>query len=501
MIWVKSMNEIEKKTSIHIEPYSLLRDILLNLWVILLAALIGFMSVNIWNQSMYTPMYTSTATLIVNFRNSSSNPFTNLSSSSEMAKIYTEVFKQQTMKEYAARELGEERFIGSISSAALDNTNIFTVSVTTSSPELSYRELCAILEVYPEISDSVFSDSVIDIMRSPNFPGSPSNAISAGNRTLVMLGCALIVLALVVYLSVTRDTVKDEKAFKQKVDAKLFGIVSYERTKRSLKSIIGRKKVSLLISNAYASYTFTENYHKIANRIEYMNRTEGSKVFLVTSLAEDEGKSTTVANIALALADRGNRVALLDMDFKKPAVHKIFEMKRTDTDDFASLLSRKISLESYHPETYMKTGVDLMVNYRAHNDYVNWIYGDNIKEIFARIKNDMGYDYILIDTPPLSVAADVTTFMQLADSSLVVVRTDYVYAADINDAILSMKEKTDNFAGCILNAVHKEFSLLGQLGFDETGYYGKYGKYGAYSRYDRYASHKNEANNEDNSKE
>ena len=486
------MNEFEKKHSIHFEPYSLLRDVVLNFWVVILAALIGFMSVNIWNQSMYTPMYTSTATLIVNIKNSASYSYTNLSSSSEMAKIYTEVFKQPTMKEYAAEHLGEDRFVGNISASVLNNTNIFTVSVTTSSPETSYRELCAILEVYPQISESVFSDSVIEIMRSPNFPGSPSNAISAGNRSLVMIGCAGIVLAAIIYLSVTRDTVKDEKAFKDKVDAKLFGTVSYERPRRSLKEIVTRKKISLLISHASASYTFTENYHKIANRIEYLSRTEGSKVFLVTSLAEDEGKSTTVANIALALANRGNRVALLDMDLKKPAVHKIFDMKKTDTEDFASLLSGKTSLEQYVVNPFMKTGVDLMVNFKSHNDYVNWIHGDNIHEVFTKLRDEMGYDYILIDTPPLSVAADVTTFMQLADKSLVVVRTDYVLAADINDAILSLNEKTDNFAGCILNAVHKEFSLLGQLGFDERGYYGKYG---SYSRYDRYASHDHEDKN------
>ena len=486
------MNEFEKKNSLHFEPYSLIKDVFLNLWVVVLAALIGFMSVNIWNKSMYTPMYTSTATLIVNIKNSASYSYTNLSSSSEMAKIYTEVFKQPTMKEYAAEHLGEDRFVGNVSASVLNNTNIFTVSVTTSSPETSYNELCAILEVYPQISESVFSDSVIEIMRSPNFPGSPSNAISAGNRSLVMMGCAGIVLAIIIYLSVTRDTVKDEKAFKDKVDAKLFGTVSYERTRRSLRQIIERKKVSLLISHATASYTFTENYHKIANRIEYMSRTEGDKVFLVTSLAEDEGKSTTVANIALALADRGNRVALLDMDFKKPAIHKIFDMKKTDTDDFACLLSGKTPIEQYVVQPYMKTGVDLLVNFKPHNDYVNWIHGDNIKTVFEKLRNEMGYDYILIDTPPLSVAADVPTFMQFADKSLVVVRTDYVLAADINDAILSLKEKTNNFAGCILNAVHKEFSLLGQLGFDETGYYGKYG---SYSRYDRYASRDHEDKN------
>ena len=435
-------------------------------------------------------MYTSTATLLVNIRNSAAYSYTNLSSSSEMAEIFTEVFKQSTMKQYAAEYLGMSRFEGSVSSSVLDNTNIFTVSVTSSSPETSYKELCAILEVYPQISEFVFSDSVIEIMRSPNLPLHPSNTISDRNKTLAVAGCAAAVIALIVYLSVMRDTVKDEYSFKKKIDAKLFGTVMHERSAKSLKSMLTGEKKSLLITNAYTSYQFTENYHKIANRFEYIKRTEGSKVFLITSLAENEGKSTTVANIALALAERGNRVALLDMDFKKPAVHKVFDLEKTGGHDFAALLSGAVGVNEFRFRPYKDTGVYLAVNEKNHGNYVNWIHEDRISDVFSYIRNEAGYDYILIDTPPLSVAADVTTFMRFADKSFVVVRTDYVYAADINDAILALNKKNDNFAGCILNDVHREFSFLGQLGLDETGYYGRYGK--GYSRYDKYASENSE---------
>ena len=480
------MNEKTNKNGLHIEPYSLMRDIILNLWVIILAALIGFMSVNIWNQSKHTPLYTSTATLIVNVKNVASVSYTNLSSSSEMAKIYTEIFSQQTMKQFAANHLGMEHFIGNVSTSVLSNTNIFTVSVTTSSPETSFKELCAILEVYPQISEVVLSDSVVEIMRSPNFPSTPSNTISVGSRTLTMLGCAALVFGLIIYLSVSRDSVKDETDFKSKIDAKLFGTVMYESSTQLKLNRLKGKKTPLLISNAFASYQFTEHYHKLANRIEYINRTEGSKVFLITSLAENEGKSTTISNIALALSKRGKRVALLDMDFKKPAIHKLFEIQNTDSPDFANLLSGKISMNEYKALSYMKTSVDLMVNFKNHNDYVRWIHDASVKTIINTLRNEKGYDYLLIDTPPLSVSADVTTLMQLADVSLVVVRTDYVYAADINDTLLSLKENTNTFGGCILNAVHKEFSLIGQLGFDETGYYSKTSN--AYKHYDKYAS-------------
>ncbi|MFQ7768826.1 MAG: hypothetical protein ACLRIL_11490 [Fusicatenibacter saccharivorans] len=52
---------------------------------------------------------------------------------------------------------------------------------------------------------------------------------------------------------------------------------------------------------------------------------EGGKVLLVTSVAENEGKSTLAANLALALSEEQNRVLLLDCDFRQPALYKIFE--------------------------------------------------------------------------------------------------------------------------------------------------------------------------------
>ncbi len=481
------MNEMQNRSKIHIEPYSILRDIVKNLWVIVLAALIGLMSVSIWNDSMYTPMYTSTATLLVNLRNSAAYSYTNLSSSSEMARIFTEVFVQPTMKAYAADHLEMDSFVGSVSAKVLDETNIFTVSVTTSSPETSYYELCAILEIYPQISESVFSDAVIEIMRSPNLPKSPSNYISSQNQKLAVIGCTALVLAIVVYLSVMRDTVKDEQSFRDNIDGKLFGVVGHEKPHLNLKDVIRRKKASLLISDTYASFRFTENYHKLATKLEYLRRNENAKIILVTSLAENEGKSTTAANIALALASRNNKVALLDMDFKKPALHKVFELKGTEFMDLAALLSGEISLDSYQFCPYKQTGLDLALNKKSYNNYVEWIYTDRIAGIFEELRASDKYDFIIVDTPPLSVAADVTGIVQLADISLLVVRTDYVYSAAINDAVLSLSEKS-NFAGCILNDVHREFTMLGQMGFDENGYGGGYYR-GSKNRYDSYSKY------------
>ena len=93
-------------TKITFEWHSLIRDIVHNIWVILLAAITGFMAVYIAAHSIYSPTYTSSATLIVRVKTGTSTTYSTLTSATEMADIFTNVFKQKTMKDYAAENLG-----------------------------------------------------------------------------------------------------------------------------------------------------------------------------------------------------------------------------------------------------------------------------------------------------------------------------------------------------------------------------------------------------------
>ncbi len=66
-------------------------------------------------------------------------------------------------------------------------------------------------------------------------------------------------------------------------------------------------------------------------KVEYHMRRRHQKVLLVTSITENEGKSTIAANIALALAEKNRKVLLVDGDLKKPAQNKVFEEEEEET--------------------------------------------------------------------------------------------------------------------------------------------------------------------------
>ena len=242
------MEQDKNKILDGIEWHSLAKDAIRNFWAVILAGVIAFLGLYVAEYSVYKPEYKSEATLVVRAKAASSLAYTNLTASAEMATIYTKVFTQPAMKKLAAEDAGYDAFDGEIASSVHEGTNLLNISVVSSDPEKAYNLLSSILEVYPNISDAVFSNSVIDIVSAPEVPTKPTNTITSSRRIQISLIVAFLWFALILVISFFRDTVKNVKIFESKIDSKLLGTVIHERRPLPLwKRIMGKKRRCLLI--------------------------------------------------------------------------------------------------------------------------------------------------------------------------------------------------------------------------------------------------------------
>ncbi|MDO4495664.1 MAG: P-loop NTPase [Clostridiaceae bacterium] len=472
------------KNKITVELHSLVRDLIRNIWVIILSALIGLMGIYIASYSVYSPEYTSSATLVVTAKGSAQGGnLSMVSVYSEMADVYTNVFVQQLMKTKAAEKAGFSSFDGDISATVLAETNLIELSVTSRNPQTAYKLLKAVLEVYPEISDNIFENSSIGVIKQPSMPFSPSNRITTANKKIIMLVCIAVSAAAIIVISLLRDTVKNEDAFLTKIDSKLLGSVVHESKRLTFQDYMKKKKKALLIyNNAFIGLKFAESFQKIAAKLEQMKSHGGDKVFAITSVSENEGKSTVAANLALSLASRGYRVVLFDLDAKKPALYKIFEQNYEKYYELGELMNREIKYSEFRLRKFKKTSLYLALNTKPYADSHRWIENGKVEKIISATKEKA--DFVIIDTAPMTVDSSVTDIAKLSDKTLLVVRTDTVTVSDINDAIITIGEVGGNMGGCILNDVYPEIKLKNVNGADESGnYYGKnYGKYGKYGK-------------------
>ena len=467
--------------SITFEWNSLIRDLIRNIWAIILAAIIAWMGINVFEKSVYTPTYTSSAVLVVRSKAGTSGMYSNLSASSEMATIFVEVFKQQSLKKIAAEHLGYDSFDGTITAEVNGSTNIMNISVKSTDPETAFKLLSSVLEVYPRVSEFVFTDAVIDVLSDPKIPTSPSNSVLTRYRNHIVLLAMVFVAGLIVLFSLLRETVKEEKGFSDKIDGELIGTVSHERPHLSVKERFQRKKRSMLINDAYSSLKFTEDFQRLATKLEYAKRNKDERVFEIISVAENEGKSTIAANLSIALSNRGYRVVLLDLDVRKPSMHKIFDFKEEIETDFSDVLSQKVAFSKFDFFRYRKSDLLIAFNKKAHSESSDLFQNDVLGQCIEVLREKV--DFVIIDTPPASVSADAITVSSLVDGVLLTIRTDVVPVQDINDAILSISDAGGKLAGCILNNVYKPFTLFGQMGSDEMGYYGYSTYYKSHSKF------------------
>lgn len=471
------------KGKISLDYYSILKDLLRNFWVVLLSLIIGAMGIYIVERSVYEAEYTATATVVVSAKGSSTNTSAMYNVSSEMATVFSKVFSEPAMRKAAAEHLNLEKFDGRVAASVLTDTNFINISVVSDSPRKSYELLNAILQVYPNISEEVFKNSVITILKHPSMPSSPSSVGLQHSSIKILLIIAFISIFAIVALSVFRDTVKNEREFNDKINGKLLGCITYEIKANSIKDLFSKKKKGLLIDgDAFISTKFIESFNRIVAKIEHQKKKDGSKVFAVTSFAENEGKSTVSSNLALSLARKGNRVLLMDMDGKKPALYKLFGCSYIENAELGSLFNGDISRRNYKLRRYKKTNLYLAINTRAYTNSYKWIESGVAKSTIKALKGMV--DYIIVDTAPISVDSSVSEIIKMADKSILVVKTDTVETVTINDAILTVKEVGDNFAGCILNQTHPDMPMTSLTGagddtmYSRGRYYGKYyGKY------------------------
>ena len=104
-----------KKNKISIEIHSLIKDIVKNIWVVILCALIGSMGFSIFDYMTYEPAYTSSATLSVLNGTTNTASYSTYTVSAEQANVLVNIFTEPMIKEYAAEYLGEDSFDGTIS--------------------------------------------------------------------------------------------------------------------------------------------------------------------------------------------------------------------------------------------------------------------------------------------------------------------------------------------------------------------------------------------------
>lgn len=272
--------------------------------------------------------------------------------------------------------------------------------------------------------------------------GLPQDPISPVQSKIYIIGIAIgfvFGIGLVVARYALDDTIINHRDLERSVVAPLLGAIpTYHKE---------RMDVSQLVVDRYPKSSVSETLRSIRTNVEFLSN-KRKRVITVTSTIGGEGKTFVAINFAGIMAMSGQKVALVDLDMRKPKVHAAFQVE--GTRGMSTLLIGKNSVEECMYDTPIENLKFIPAGPIPPNPS-ELMLRPEFDEFLEDLKKD--FDIIVIDSPPVGLVTDGIIAMQKADLPLYVVRSAYskrFFSTNINKLI-----KVNGFRNLavILNAV------------------------------------------------
>ena len=456
----------ELETEGQIDIFDLIEDFIRGLkkiwWIILI--LVCLCAGLMYGRAVfnYHPMYKSQSSFTVTTVNTSGTSYSfyyDNSTAEQMASTFPYILESDLLTDLVKNDLGVDYINGSISASAVADSNLFTLTVTSSNPQDAYDILQAVMNHYSEVSAYVIGDTQLNMIEAPKVADAPYNengGMDAATKGAA-IGFVLGIIIVFVYGKM-RKTIRKEEEIKDVLNVQCLGLIPKLTSKKHRMSV--GQDISILNKNI--SSGFRESVHSIALQIDQEFAKKDQKVVLVTSTVSGEGVTVTSKNLAYALAEMGKKVFYIDGHLQKHS-------EKTQEKGIEDLLRGKCALKDV-------LGVDA----EGHIYYLKCKKGmssreiltleNNIKSLLLHLRKSM--DYVILDVPSCAELSQVAVFAETADAVVYVIKQDQQAATRIMDGIEEISSYGATFAGCVLTQV-EETSLAGYG-------YGKYGKYGRY---------------------
>jgi len=208
----------------------------------------------------------------------------------------------------------------------------------------------------------------------------------------------------------------------------------------------GSLKEPGLVSSLDPAAAASEAFRTVKNNMQYAIADEPIRSVVVTSSVDSEGKTTAASNIAATLGREKKRVVVVDLNLRRPAAHRFFKLsgERGVTDVVTGGVALKDALQRTSID-----GVDLLSGGTPAPDPGAVIGSESLKELVAKLTE--GYDLVIMDTPPLSVASDAVVAGRLSGGILLVIGAGQVTLPVFEDTLEAVDKAGAKLVGVVLN--------------------------------------------------
>ncbi len=211
-----------------------------------------------------------------------------------------------------------------------------------------------------------------------------------------------------------------------------------------------------------------ECYNSLKDNLLFMCDNGKNKVIQVESSYSGEGKTTLTCNLAVSLSFNKKKVLVMDLDFRKPRVNRLFNI--SNENGLVDFISEKISYEELIKKSSYE-GVDVITRGSGIYNPSFLLTSDRFISLMQKLRDE--YDFILLDCPPVLQISDYIHVSKVCDGVLFVVKYGKTKRSQVKEAATLLKKDNINVIGTVMTFVDRS---------DPYSYY--YGSYRSRYGYD-----------------
>lgn len=389
-------------------------------WVTVCTATVAAVLVAIAITWLTTPLYKASTRLFVSTSagSSLSDVYQGNRLSQERVISYAQLLMGETLAQRTIDKLGldmrAESLQENVKASVKPDTVLIDVDVLDMSPvqardianALSDEFVLMVRELETPASGTAPDARVVVEQRAsvPDAPVSPNKIrnLALGLAVGIVLGIGLAILR-----DVLDNTVKNREILEQITDVGVVGGIQLDKERRKTPPIFFGKDNSAI----------AESFRKLRTNLSFLSVDNPPRVIVITSSIPSEGKSTTAINIALALAESGNNVALVDGDMRRPTVHKYLNL--VGTVGFSTVLSGAVPL-SEALQASQFDGLTVLAAGTTPPNPSELLASQAATKILAELRGK--FDYVIVDSSPLLAVTDAAILAANADGALIMAR-------------------------------------------------------------------------------
>jgi capsular exopolysaccharide synthesis family protein len=204
----------------------------------------------------------------------------------------------------------------------------------------------------------------------------------------------------------------------------------------------------------------SEAYRMLRTNLFYARLDTPPKVIVLTSAGRDEGKSTTVANLGVTLAQAGKNTLILDCDLRKPTQHSVFR-----TRNIKGLVDVLVG-EQGRQDVWVEPipNLKLIPAGAPPPNPAEILTSRRLTEFLGRLRQD--FDYVLIDTPPIGFVSETAALAANGDGVLLILDSQRTRKGALRQALRRLRSVGANVLGTVMNKYE-----VSRGGAGEAGYY------------------------------